>query len=205
MSDKRPTAVVFDVGNVLFHWDLAHLFNKVIPDPARREHFLNAVLTFEFHSRHDAGEELEVLCRELRTRHPEFVPEIAAYSSRFNETISGPVAGVHPLVERLASCGVPLFALTNFGTTFWNGFYPTAPIFAHFDDIVVSGVEKMAKPDPAIYLLAEERFGLSGAQLLFVDDRAENIAAAIARGWHGHLFSHAEALEAELLSHGLIA
>lgn len=209
MSDVRagsgPTAVVFDVGNVLFQWDLAYLFKRVIADPARRTHFLDKVLTFEFHSRHDAGEELDALVAELLARNPDYADEIAAYVSRFNETISGPVAGVHALVERLAQHDVPLFALTNFGTTFWDGFYPTEPIFGQFRAIVVSGREKLAKPDPAIYRLAEERFGHAASNLLFIDDRAENIDAAVERGWHGHLFTDAAALEADLKAHGLIA
>jgi len=208
MSDvqpNQPVAVVFDVGNVLFHWDLATLFDKVIADPARRAHFLGEVLTFEFHARCDEGEELDVLVAELLAAHPEYAAEIAAYADRFNETISGPVAGVHELVEELAAREVPLFALTNFGTTFWHGFHPTAPVFAHFRDIVVSGDEKLAKPDPAIYRLAEQRFGHAAHDLLFIDDRADNIAAARACGWQGHLFTHAEALAAELRAHGLIA
>lgn len=199
-----PFAVVFDVGNVLFHWDLANLFDKVISDPARRAHFLGEVLTFDFHSRHDEGEELDVLVGELLAAHPGYAPEIDAYATRFNETISGPVAGVHELVEQMALRDVPLFALTNFGTTFWNGFHPTAPVFAHFRDIVVSGDEKLAKPDPAIYRLAEQRFGHASHNLLFIDDRADNIAAARDRGWHGHLFTDAAALEADLTALGLL-
>jgi 2-haloacid dehalogenase len=115
------------------------------------------------------------------------------------------VAGVQGLVERLAAGGVTLFALTNFGTTFWDGFHPTEPVFGHFRDIVVSGTEKLAKPDAAIYRLAEQRFGLPGQDLLFIDDRADNIAAARACGWHGHLFTDAVALEADLVAQGLIA
>jgi len=208
MSDvqlSQARAVVFDVGNVLFHWDLATLFDKVIADPARRAHFLGHVLTFEFHSRHVEGEELDVLVGELLARHPDYADEIAAYAGRFNETIGGPVAGVHELVEELAARAVPLFALTNFGTTFWHGFHPTAPVFSHFRDIVVSGDEKLAKPDPAIYRLAEQRFGHAAQDLLFIDDRADNVAAARACGWHGHLFTDTGALAAELKAHGLIA
>jgi 2-haloacid dehalogenase len=205
MSEVAPSAVVFDVGNVLFHWDLRYLFDKEISDPARRAHFLGEVLTFEFHMRHDEGEELAEMVAELRSLYPDYAPEIAAYASRFNETVGGPVAGVHELVEQLAARDVPLFALTNFGTTFWDGFYPTEPIFDHFRDIVVSGREKLAKPDPAIYALAEARFGMAPETLLFIDDRAENIAAARARGWHGHLFTDAAALAADLKANGLLA
>lgn len=204
MSNVGPTAVVFDVGNVLFHWELRALFERVITDPERLEHFLGEVLTFEFHSRHDAGEAVEVLQAELLAEHPEYADAIDAYVARFNETVTGPVAGVHELAKRLAARGVPLFALTNFGTTFWDGFRPTAAIFDLFADIVVSGAENCAKPDPAIYQIAEDRFGLPPQSLFFIDDRAENIAAATARGWHGHEFTRADALEQDLLRLGLL-
>jgi 2-haloacid dehalogenase len=202
MSETK--AVVFDVGNVLFHWDLRALFEKVIAEPERLEHFLGEVLTFDFHSRHDAGEELHVLTDELHASHPDYRDAIDAYVHRFNETVTGPVAGMHVLVERLAARGVPVFGLTNFGTDFWNGFRPTAPLFDLFDDVLVSGAEKLAKPDPAIYALAETRFGFAPEALFFTDDREENIAAARARGWDAHLFTDAATLEAELTARGLL-
>ena len=198
-------AVIFDIGNVLYHWELRALFEKVIADPARLEHFLAEVLTYDFHSRHDAGEELEVLVAELNARHPEYADAVEAYVHRFNETITGKVAGTHELVDRLAARGVPLYALTNFGTTFWNGFRPTAPIFDKFVDVLVSGEERLAKPDPAIYRRTEQRFGLAPGQIFFTDDRADNIAAALARGWDAHRFTDAASLEAALAERGFLA
>ena len=58
---------------------------------------------------------------------------------------------------------MPLFAITNFGHEFWEGFRPTRPIFDRFRDIIVSGTERLVKPDPAIYRLAIERFGIDPA------------------------------------------
>jgi 2-haloacid dehalogenase len=108
------------------------------------------------------------------------------------------------LVEALAARGVPLFAITNFGAEFWDQFRPTAPVFDLFEDIVVSGVEKMVKPDPAIYRLAIARFGIDPARSLFIDDRPENIEGAIACGLHGHVFRDAPTLQAELAAHGVL-
>jgi 2-haloacid dehalogenase len=100
--------------------------------------------------------------------------------------------------------GVPLFCLTNFGDEFFAGFRPTQPIFDLFDDIIVSGVEKIAKPDPRIYEIAEQRSGREGAALFFTDDNAANIAAAKARGWDAHLFSDAASLEVQLSVAGFL-
>ena len=129
---------------------------------------------------------------------------IEAYASRFNETIPGPIDGTVALAEALHARGVPLYAITNFGAELWARFRPTLPVLARFRDIVVSGVEKIVKPDPAIYALAERRFGLPGPALLFVDDNAANIAAAQAAGWHGHHFSDPDVLKRDLVARGLL-
>ena len=137
-------------------------------------------------------------------RYPDFEPEIRAYATRFNETIPGPVPGSHALVERLDARGVPLYAITNFGAEFWAGFRPSEPIFDRFRDIVVSGEEKLAKPDPAIFALAEARFGRSASTMLFIDDNRANVDAAAACGWHVHHFTDAAALESDLADRKLI-
>lgn len=89
----------------------------------------------------------------------------------------------------LTAQDVPLFAITNFGAEFWDMFRPTQPIFDLFGDIVVSGVEKLAKPDPAIYALALERFGLQPGEAIFVDDNHANVVSARANGFAAHHFT----------------
>lgn len=197
-------AVVFDVGRVLFHWQLRALFAKLIDDPAELDWFLAHVVTEEWHFEHDRGRALADMVPERIARFPQYEAHIRAYATRFNETVPGPIEGTHALVERLAANCVPLFCLTNFGDEFWQMFRPTQPIFDHFADIIVSGVEKIAKPDPRIYAIVEARSGYAGPQLLFADDNPANVAAAAARGWHAHLFTDPAGLEAELHAHGLL-
>jgi 2-haloacid dehalogenase len=141
---------------------------------------------------------------ELKARFPEHGSLIEAYHTRFLETLPAPVEGTHALVDALAERGVPLFALSNFGAEFWAEFRPTAPIFDRFTTCVISGEEQCAKPHPEIYALLEGRTNMAGADLLFIDDRADNIATARARGWRGHLFTDAPALERALLRGGLL-
>jgi len=141
---------------------------------------------------------------ERQAQFPGHAHLIDAYANRFNETVEQPVPGTHALVRRLHAAGVPLFALTNFGAEFFARFRPTQPIFELFEDIVVSGVEGMAKPDPRIYAIAERRFGRAPGELFFTDDNPANVAAAQARGWHAHLFESAAGLEAELTGAGLL-
>lgn len=191
-------AVVFDVGRVLFQWQLAALFAKLIDEQEELDWFLANVVTEEWHFEHDRGRSLADMVPERIELFPQYEAHIRAYATRFNETVPGPVDGSHALVERLAARGVPLFCLTNFGDEFWQTFRPAQLIFDLFEDIVVSGVEKVAKPEARIYAIVEERSGRSGAELFFTDDNPANIAAAKARGWDAHLFTDARSLEAQL-------
>lgn len=200
----RITTVVFDVGRVLFEWDLRHLFAKLIDDPEQLGWFVANVVTPEWHFQHDAGRPLAEMTAELVALHPAYAQHIEAYRTRFNETIPRPVEGSLEIVAELAGCRVPLFAITNFGAEFWDMFRPTQPIFDLFSDIIVSGVEKLVKPDPAIYALALRRFGLQPGEAIFIDDNHENVISARANGFSAHRFGNAPALRAELVQLGLL-
>lgn len=197
-------AVVFDVGRVLFQWQLGALFEKLIETQDELDWFLANVVTEEWHFEHDRGRALADMVLERIALFPDYEAHIRAYATRFNETVPGPVEGAHELVERLAGRGVPLFCLTNFGDEFWQMFRPTQPVFDHFEDIIVSGVEKVAKPEPRIYEIVEQRSGRAGAELFFTDDNPANIEAARQLGWTAHLFTDAAGLEAALVEAGLL-
>lgn len=202
---SRPTIVVWDVGRVLVEWDLALLYRDAIPDPAERARFVAEVVSEEWHGQHDAGVPWSTMVAARSAEFPQHAALIARYASHWLDSIPGPVAGTHDLVRRLAARGVPQYAITNFGVDAWALFRPTFPILDHCRDIVVSGAERLIKPDPAIFELAARRFGQAPETMLFIDDNAANIATARALGWHTHHFAQgADALEADLLAHGLL-
>jgi len=203
MAD-RPQAVVFDIGRVLYDWNLRYLFEKLIPDREELDWFLANVVTEEWHFQTDAGRPLDEMVAKLKAQFPLQAALIEAYRNRFEETIPHAVPGTHAIVHQLAARDVPLYALTNFGAEFWARSRPQWPIFDLFADVVVSGDERIAKPDPAIFAIAERRFGHAPGELFFTDDNPANVAAARARGWHAHLFEDAGGLEAELVSAGLL-
>lgn len=197
-------AVVFDVGRVLYQWRLAALVDKLTDDPATRDHVLAEVITEDWHFQHDAGRPLAEMVPERIAAFPQHAHFVTAYATRFNETIPGPVPGSLEIVRELQAAGVPLYAITNFGAEFWAAFRPTAPIFDLFRDIVVSGEEKLVKPDSAIFELAARRFRHAPAAMLFVDDNVANVEAARICGWRAHRFTDAEKLRAELIEWGLL-
>lgn len=174
------------------------LFTKLIDDPEELDWFLAHVVTPEWHFQHDAGRPFADMVAERSREFPEYSDHILAYSERFPETIPGPVEGMLDIVHALGDRGVPLFAISNFGAESWAQFRPSAPIFELFSDIVISGEEKLIKPDAAIFELALQRFGRRADQCLFIDDRLDNIEAGEAIGLPGHHFSDAAGLESKL-------
>ncbi|MGI4875984.1 MAG: HAD-IA family hydrolase [Janthinobacterium lividum] len=161
-------------------------------------------MTKAWHFQSDAGRPIATMITELIARFPGYAGPIAAYWPRWLETIPGPMPGMLDLVAELAAAKVPQFAITNFGAEFWAMFRPTAPVFDRFRDIVVSGVEKVAKPDPAIYALALARFDLGPGEGVFIDDRADNIAAADTAGLIGHVFAGVADTRAWLAAQGIL-
>lgn len=199
------TAVIFDVGNVLYDWDPRFLYERLIEDEQALDAFLRDVVTVEWHLQHDAGRPFAETSAELAALYPEHAELIRAWGPRFQESIRGRIDGMEQLLAELTQSAVPLFAITNFSHEFWPSFRAKeADLFDRFQDVLVSGEVGLIKPDPAIYHLALKRFGLAAEQALFVDDRQDNVDAAAALGIGGHLFRDAATLRAELVRLGLL-
>ena len=197
--------VIFDVGMVLVDWDIRYLYRKLIADQAQLEWFVTHVVTPQWHHQHDEGRNFADTSAELITAFPDHADLIAAFGPRFGETLGEILPGMRKLVGELAARKTPLYAITNFSDEFWPEFYAReADLFAPFRGVIVSGTEKLAKPDEAIYRLAADRFGIAPEQAIFIDDRAENVAAAEAIGMAGHLFTGEAGLRADLEQRGLL-
>lgn len=200
----RITAVVFDIGNVLVRWDPRLLYSKLIPDAAELDRFLTDIVTLEWHTHHDRGRPFAEGVRLLSAEHPEYADLIRAFDERWDETIGPVIEGTVALMERLKAKGVPLYGLTNFSAEKWASFAGDYAFVKLFDGVVVSGEERLVKPDPAIFERLASRYGLTLPETLFIDDRDENVKAAEALGFQGHVFTGPEGLEAALAQAGLI-
>lgn len=200
-----PTSVIFDVGKVLHRWEPELLYTRRIPDDAARAAFVRDVVSTDWHFQHDAGRDFADTSAELIAAHPQHADDIRAWGPNFLDTLPGPVAGMPDIVAALDARGVPLFAITNFSHEFWPPFRAReAALFAPFRDIVVSGDEKLIKPDASIYHLALDRFGLAADEALFIDDSLPNVEGARAVGMHAHHFVDAPTLRQALEGYGLL-
>jgi len=199
------TTVLFDIGNVFVTWDPRYLYEKLIPDAEELESFLRGVVTLEWHTHHDKGLPFAEGVKNLTEKYPHYADQIAAFDTRWRETIGSTIEGSVDIVEQLAARGVPMFALTNFSAEKFPEFTEEFAFTRHFGGVVVSGEEKLVKPDPAIFQIAIERFSLVPHQTLYVDDRLENVQAAEAKKMRGHHFTDPALLKAELIELGLIS
>jgi HAD superfamily hydrolase (TIGR01509 family) len=199
-----PSAVLWDVGNVMVRWNPRTLYAKIFPDPAQCDRFLAEVCTMAWHAPTDMGVTFTDNCRTLSAQHPGYAAEIAAWQTRWWEMFSGPIAETETAIEALHVAGVPQYVLSNMSHETFDGTFAMTPAFRRMSGLVISGHEGMMKPDPAIFALVCERSGLAPPEILFVDDSARNIAAADALGFHTHHFTDPAALRPALEAAGLL-
>lgn len=201
-SNSQPV-IVFDLGGVLIDWDPRHMYRKLFDNEAEMEQFFAEVATMEWNGQQDAGRRWEDGIALLRAQHPDQADLIAAYYDRWDEMLAGPIVGTLEILAGLKSAGYEIHALTN-----WS--HQTFPIAREryefldwFQHIVVSGEEKMIKPDPRLYRILLDRIGHDAASCIFIDDSAANIEAAVALGFDAIRFESPEQLGEELAARGV--
>jgi 2-haloacid dehalogenase len=183
-------AVVFDFGGVLFDWSPQHLYRKLIADDQERQWFLDNICTQAWNTEQDAGRTLAEATHSLVAQYPHHETLIKAYYDRWHEMLRGPLSEGVAILKALHQVDMPLFGLTNWSAETFPYARANYPFLQCFRDIVVSGELKLIKPDAAIYhaSLGQVRAHLPDIQpgeVVFIDDVAGNIDAAIALGWQG--------------------
>lgn len=198
-------AVVFDLGGVLIDWDPRHLYRKLLADEAAVEEFLATVCTPEWNAEQDRGRPFAEGVVELVERYPVHAAAITAYHERWTEMLGGDIGGTVELLAELRATGVPLYALTNWSAETFGIARERFEFLAWFDGVLVSGEERMIKPDPAIFRLLLDRFGLDPQATFYVDDSPANVAAASELGFDAVRFTGPEQLRGDLEARGLLA
>lgn len=176
--NHTPTTVVFDVGNVLLRWDPRFLYRRIFDDEERMEWFLANVCTSAWNVEQDRGRDWDEAVALLVERHPEHERPIRAFHDRWHETVSGAIEENVAVLQRLREAGVPTYSITNFSGAKFREAQARFPFLAGFDGAVVSGDERLLKPDPAIYRVLLTRYDLAAEDCLFVDDSVANVEAA---------------------------
>jgi 2-haloacid dehalogenase len=205
MPGSPHPAVIFDLGGVLIEWDPRHLYRRLFDgDIAAMEDFLANVCTPDWNRLQDAGRPFAEAEAEAAARHPDKVELIRAWAGNFHEMIPGAIEGTVEILHELRQRGVPLYALTNWSAETFASQSPRFDFLAWFEGIVVSGREKLIKPDPRIFRLLMDRHNIDPMHAVFIDDSAGNVAAAAALGIHAIHFTGPRELRRDLASLALL-
>jgi len=175
--------IIFDFGGVLVDWNPEYLFKDVFRDRAELDYFLGNICTHDWNEKQDAGRPLSEAIHTLQEQYPRYRNEIRLFYDEWTTMLGGPIEQNVALLEPLKT-NYRLFGLTNWSAETFPIAFDLYPFFEAFEGIVVSGEERLAKPDERIYLVLLDRYGLTAAECLFIDDNARNIRAATALGFH---------------------
>ena len=198
-------AVVFDLGGVLIDWDPRYLYRELLDDEAAVEEFLATVCTPEWNAEQDRGRPFAEGVAELVERHPVHAAAITAYSERWPEMLGGDIGGTVEVLAELREAGVPVYALTNWSAETFGIARERFEFLEWFDGVLVSGEERMIKPDPAIFRLLLDRFGLDPGATFYIDDSPANVAAADRLGFDAVRFTSPAQLRRDLEARGLLS
>lgn len=205
-NDARstPSTVIFDLGGVLVDWDPRYLFRQLLSDEAAVERFLAEVCTPEWNAEQDAGRSWPEGVAVASARFPEHAELVAAYDERWWETIGGQIDGTVEVLRELRESGVGLYAITNWSAEKFDLTFPRFEWLSWFDGIVVSGHERIVKPNRRIYQILLDRYGIDPASAVYIDDIEFNVEAARDLGMTGLVFTTPERLRADLEELGLV-
>lgn len=200
----RVRNVVFDMGEVLVHFDGAYFASFYVDCTEDARLIDQALFSSPEWALLDAGAISEATLERLAAdRLPQRLVEPMRASFATWHEHQPVLEEANQLVLRLHEAGFGCYLLSNAGVRFWRQ-KDRIPCLAVMDGWVVSSWEHLMKPDPAIYRTLCERFGLAVKECVFVDDRPENVRGAEVAGMMGHLYTGAEELERYLHALGLV-
>lgn len=197
--------IIFDLGGVLIDWNPEYVFREVFDDEQEMRHFFAEICTHDWNIQQDAGRLLAEATEERVALFPAYEPQIRAFYGRWKEMLGGPIHETVEILETLhQQKDHQLLALTNWS----HETFPTAlelyPFLQLFEGILVSGVEKLIKPDPRIYQLILERYDVNPTRALFIDDNAKNVEGAKNVGIEAVQFHSPAQLRAYLEAHSVL-
>lgn len=190
--------IIFDFGNVLVRWEPEKIYAEHFGDEAKAWWFLRHVADNDWRLRIDAGESQDACIAEQQARYPEYRQALALYRDRWRDMLTGEMPGMRDIIVELRKKGHEIYGLTNWSMETFPQAREHFPILQMIDRYVVSGAEHLVKPDPRLFQVLLDRYGLHAEECTFVDDNPVNVEAARRMGMRGIQFVGAEKLRKEL-------
>ena len=170
---------LFDLGGVFFDWNPEHVYNDKFNSKEELSFFLTQICNDEWNIKQDAGRLVSEAEDELIFKFPKYENEIKLYYSNHRQMIGCVYQDSVNILYDLKKKNIPCYVLSNFSAEMFEGMTDEYPFLKKFDGIMISGKEKLIKPHEGIYRLAMERYNLVPAKTVFIDDKIDNIKAAI--------------------------
>lgn len=171
--------IIFDFGGVLMDWNQRYFFRNYFKDEEKMEFFLKNIATDEWNAEQDRGRSLKQATDLQVNKFPEWEKEIRAYYDNWSKMLKGDIPQNVAVLRELSSTDYELFGLTNWSAETFPYALENYDFFKLFKGkIVVSGEEKLIKPDPEIWHLLLKRYHLKAEECVFIDDNLKNIQTA---------------------------
>ena len=189
---------LFDLGGIFFDWDPNHFYKKIFKNDDEREYFIKNICNDEWNIKQDAGRLIKDAEKELIFKFPNYKNQIKLYYKNhrkmFRRIFNNSIDALKFLKEKKYEC----YVLSNWSWETFQNMENDYPFLKLFDGLIISGKEKIVKPNKEIYLLAIKRFNLKAKETVFIDDRIENIIAAKKLGFKTIHLINPELIENEI-------
>lgn len=201
---QTPSVVVFDLGKVLVNFDygiaarrfaargtmtLPEIALYISQSPLFLHYETGALTTQQFYAE---------ICRVTGFRG-----DLAEFDKCFAD-IFFPIEPMIQLHAALRQQGVPVYIFSNTNELAAEHIRRSFPFYANFDGHILSYQHGVMKPDARLYEVVERECGRRGNEILYLDDRPENVAAGAARGWQAILHESPEKSWAAIQKLGLL-
>lgn len=195
----KVETIIFDLGGVLVDWNPLYLYNKVFDTQKEADQFIANVCDLHWNEQQDGGRTIAEGTALLIQKHPTWESHIRMYYDRWEEMLRGPIQGTVEILTALYNKkNHRLLALTNWSAETFPTALKNYAFLSYFEGILVSGEEKLKKPDARIYQLILDRYSVDPTTSIFIDDNLRNVEAAIRCGIQSIHFKSPEQLRIEL-------
>ncbi len=195
--------IVFDFGGVLVDWNPRHLYKSVFAEPTQMEYFLTYICSEDWNLEQDRGRTLAEGTKILQAQFPKYHDLIHLFYSQWETMLHSDIPASVEMLHKLKK-QYKVYGLTNWSAETFPIALRRFDFFKLFDGIVVSGDEKMIKPDKRFFQILLDRYNLKAENCIFIDDNIKNIVSAGEMGFICIHFTTETNLELELAKLGVM-
>jgi len=169
---------LFDLGGVFFDWDPKFFLKNIFTNEEELDYFIENICNDDWNLKQDKGRSIIEGEKDLIEKFPEYEDKIKIYYPNHRKMFKNVFQESVDILLKLKHQKYLCYVLSNWSSETFIGMKDDYDFLNKFDGMIISGKEKLVKPDEEIYKLAIKRFALIPEETIFIDDRIENINSA---------------------------